>query len=52
MKAKVPLAEIYMIQLELEGVTLTALHENGQAAGLETSVVCLYPPKFAVTNHQ
>jgi hypothetical protein len=44
MKATIPLAEIYIVQLDLEGISLTALQENSKASGLEDSVVCIIPP--------
>jgi hypothetical protein len=44
MKATLPLAEIYIVQLDLEGISLTALQENAQASGLEKSVVCIISP--------
>jgi hypothetical protein len=45
MKATIPLAEIYIVQLDLEGVSLAALQENAKASGLENRVVCIIPPR-------
>jgi hypothetical protein len=38
MKATLPLAEIYIVQLDLEGISLATLQEN---TGLEKIVVCV-----------
>jgi hypothetical protein len=40
MKEAIPLAESYLVQLELEGISLTTLLEDAQiSSGLEKSVV-------------
>jgi len=44
MKSTMPLAEIYIVQLDLEGISLAALQENAKASGLENSIVCIIPP--------
>jgi len=41
MKATIPIAEIYIVQLNLEGIDLAALQEN---TGLEKIVVCDISP--------
>lgn len=43
MKATIPLAEIYIVQLDLEGIRLDTLQEN---TGLEKIVVCIISPTF------
>jgi hypothetical protein len=49
MKATIPLAEIYIVQLDVEGIKLADLQENAYASGLEKSVVSLiYLPDLII----
>jgi hypothetical protein len=45
MKEAIPLAEIYLVQLDLEGICLAAFQGNAQpSSGLETNVVSIFHP--------